>query len=247
MKQKQEFTEIFPDAGALAGAAARRFVGLAKDVVTRRGVFAVTLAGGSTPKGLYTLLATDPALRGAVPWSQIHFFFGDERHVPLDHAESNFRMANEAMFQRLEDQSLHIHRVPAEIPDAMEVASRYEADLRGFFGETNFPRFDLVLLGMGADGHTASLFPGTAALQEEKRWVAANWVEKLQAHRITMTIPVLNNAAEIFFLVTGADKAAVIAEVLESKAGEHKYPVQMIRPRDGIRRWMLDERAASCL
>ena len=247
MKQKQEFTEIFPDAGALAGAAARRFVGLAKDVVTRRGVFTVTLAGGSTPKDLYTLLATDPALRAAVPWSQIHFFFGDERHVPPGHADSNFRMANEAMFQRLEDQSLHIHRVPTELPDAVEVASRYEADLREFFGETNFPRFDLVLLGMGADGHTASLFPGTAALQEEKRWVAANWVEKLQAHRITMTIPVLNNAAEIIFLVTGADKAAVIAEVLGWKAGEHKYPVQMIRPRDGLRRWMLDERAASCL
>jgi 6-phosphogluconolactonase len=244
--------EIFENAAALTSAAGKLFVRLAQDAVARRGVFTVALSGGSTPKGLYTLMATDEKMRAAIAWSKVHFFFGDERHVRPDQADSNFRMVNEAMFQRLAPDLTHIHRILGELPDAAEAASRYEADMRGFFEahvlvEAGFPRFDLILLGVGLDGHTASLFPGSLALQETHRWVVGNWVEKSKAHRITMTFPVLNNAGEVVLLVTGTVKAPIMAEVLERTATAPKYPVQRVKPRSGTKRWMLDKAAASQL
>ncbi len=250
MQPTNEFVEIFPDAAALTQAAGRYFVRLAQEAVAARGVFTVALSGGTSPKGLYRLLAADAGLRGAIPWGQTHFFFTDERHVPPDNAESNFRMANEALFQLLPAGATHVHRIPAELPDAGRVALEYADDLAGFFpghGRVagGFPRFDFVLLGMGADGHTASLFPGTAALGETQRWVAANWVEKLKTHRITLTFPVLNNAAAIILFVAGPDKAPMVAEVLERTADAPRYPVQLLRPSDGTKRWMLDQAAAA--
>ena len=252
MRTENEVVDVFPDVTALTKAAGEHFVLLAKDAVAARGVFTVALSGGSTPKVLYTLLATDQSLRGAIPWSNTHFFFGDERHVPPDHVESNFRMVNEAMFRRLAPISTRIHRVPAENPDAVNAAAQYEANMRELFGlkglvRAGFPRFDLILLGMGPDGHTASLFPGTVALGETKRWVVANWVEKLKTHRITFTFPVLNNAAEVILFVAGPDKAPMVAEVLGRAGNVPRYPVQMVQPRNGVKRWMLDKPAASLL
>ena len=244
--------EIFADGAALTLAAGKLFVRLAQDGVARRGMFTVALSGGSTPKDLYTLMATDKSLRDAISWSKMYFFFGDERHVPPDRADSNFRMVNEAMFQRLAPDATHIYRIHGELTDAAEAASRYEADMREFFEahglvEAGFPRFDLIFIGMGSDGHTASLFPGSLALQETHRWVVANWVEKSKTHRITMTFPVLNNAAEVVLLVAGTVKAPMVAEVLERTATAPKYPVQRVKPRNGTKRWMLDKAAASQL
>jgi 6-phosphogluconolactonase len=247
-----EFIELFADPPALARAAAQRLARLAQEAVTRRGMFAVALSGGSTPAGLYTLLANDSSLRNAMPWSGMHFFFGDERPVPPEHPDSNYRLANETLFRHLAPDSVHVHRIPAECPDAAEAASRYTADMQQFFQKraslvAGWPQFDLVLLGMGPDGHTASLFPGSPALQENQRWVMANWVEKLRTHRITMTLPVLNAAAEVLLLVAGADKAAMVAQVLDPAIPGPPYPVQMVQPYHGLKRWMLDQAAASQL
>ena len=243
---------IFPDVPALARAAAGEFVALADEAIARRGVFSVALAGGSTPATLYRLLAADPGLRALVPWSRIHFFFGDERHVPPEHAESNFRMVQEAMFQSLAGEVIHAHRIRGEIADAAEAAARYKADLREFFTSQGtiaggFPRFDLILLGIGTDGHTASLFPGTPGLEETHRWVVAHRVEKLGAQRITLTFPVLNHAAAVIVFVAGADKAAVVADVLGQASPAPQYPIQRVRPHDGTLRWLLDQPAASRL
>jgi 6-phosphogluconolactonase len=244
--------EIFAEVARLAAAAGSRFLSLAQDAVTRRGVFTVALSGGSTPQGLYILMATDKKLRAAIPWANTHFFFGDERHVAPGHADSNFRMVDEALFQRLPPGLTHIHRIPGERDDAAEAASSSEKDMRGCFEahglvDAGFPRFDLILLGMGPDGHTASLFPESPALLETDRWVVANWVERFKTHRITVTFPVLNNAREVLFLVAGAAKAPVVAEVFEPTPGGPKYPVQRVAPRSGTKRWMLDEAAASRL
>ena len=247
-----ETIEFYADADAMSREAAQRLAQLGPDAVAQRGVFTVALSGGSTPRRLYHLLANDPALRSAIPWSHTHFFFGDERPVPPDHPDSNYRLANENLFRHIDPSLLRVHRVPAELPDAREAATCYEADLRQFFqtpdrAAARFPRLDLIFLGMGSDGHTASLFPGSPALQETNRWIMANWIEKLQTHRITMTLPVLNAASEVMLLVAGADKAAMVAEVLERTAGLTQYPVQMVRPPEGRKRWLLDQAAASQL
>lgn len=241
--------DIFPDVHALTVAAAERFAALATKAVEDRDVFAVALSGGSTPKVLYRLMASDAALRAKIPWSKIHFFFGDERHVPPDHPDSNFRMANEAMFQSLPAGQLNIHRVPAELANARQAAAQYEKDLKEFFEprrllHDGFPRFDLIFLGMGPDGHTASLFPNSAGLQETSRWIIANWISKFESNRITVTFPVLDSAAEVILFVSGPEKASLVAEVLQPD-GAQQYPVQRVRPRYGIKRWMLDSSAAA--
>jgi len=251
MEQNGNQVDVFPDVHALTLAAAERFAALATRAVEHHAVFAVALSGGSTPKALYRLMAADREIRAKIPWSKIHFFFGDERHVPPDHADSNFRMANEAMFQALPAEQLHIHRVLGEMTSAAQAAEQYEADLRKFFEprgflDISFPRFDLILLGMGPDGHTASLFPNSSGLQETTRWVIANWVEKFQTDRITFTFPVLNSAAEVILFVSGPEKAELLAEVLQPN-GVEKYPVQNVKPHNGIKRWMLDASAAAGL
>ena len=245
-----EQVDVFPDLKALTLAAAQRLALLAKDAIEDHDVFAVALSGGSTPKALYELLATDETIRSRIPWPKVHFFFGDERHVPPDHNESNFRIANEAMFRRLCTEKLRIHRILGELKSATEAAEQYEADLKEFFElrgllTEGLPRFDLILLGMGPDGHTASLFPNSSALLETTHWVVANLVDKFKTDRITMTYPVLNSAAEVILFVAGAEKAPVLAEVLDKPKGETRYPVQGVRPRNGIKRWMLDASAAA--
>ena len=231
----------------LFSTAAEEVVRAANEAVKQRGRFTIALAGGSTPKSLYNLLATNA--RTALPWDRMFFFFGDERHVPPSDPDSNYRMADESMLSKIPVPAANVFRIPAENPDAEAVAEAYEETLKKFFAlqPGQFPRFDLILLGMGPDGHTASLFPGTAALQEKKRLVVANWVEKMKTHRITLTLPVLNAAHCIIFLVSGIDKASVLRTVLEEDVSAEQYPSKLVRPRDGKLIWLLDRAAASQL
>jgi len=226
-------------------AAAEEVIGAATDAVAQRGRFTIALSGGSTPKNLYTLIAATAS--ATLPWDQMFFFWGDERHVPLDDPESNYRMAKEALLSKVPIPPANIFPVPAENPDAAAAAQAYEQTLRKFFapGPGEFPCFDLILLGIGADGHTASLFPETTALQEKSRLVVANWVEKLKTSRITFTLPLLNAARCVAFLVSGTDKAAVLHEVLEGNAPAEKYPSKLVRPSQGKLIWFVDRAAAS--
>jgi 6-phosphogluconolactonase len=226
-------------------AAAEEIVRAANAAVAQRGRFTIALSGGSTPKNLYTLLATNA--RASLPWPQMFFFWGDERHVPPQHPDSNYGMAEDTMLSKVPALPGNVFPVPAENPDADAAAAAYQETLREFFAlkPGQFPRFDLILLGLGPDGHTASLFPETAALQEKSRLVVANWVEKMKTTRITFTLPVLNAAQCVAFLVSGGDKAAVLHEVLEGSAPGEKYPSKLVRPTDGKLIWFVDRAAAS--
>ena len=229
----------------MARGAAERFVELGQAAIDARGCFSVGLAGGSTPKRAYELLASE-AYREQLNWSKVHIFFGDERCVPPDHSESNYRMANEALISRVSIPPPNVHRING-LGDAVANASLYEDELRTFFNAASWPRFDLVLLGMGDDGHTASLFPGTKALVEPRAWVVANWVEKFGTFRITLTAPAINHAANIAFLVTGATKAERLLEVLRGALDPEKLPSQLIQPLDGSLFWLVDKAAAGRL
>jgi 6-phosphogluconolactonase len=240
---------ILADANAIAQAAAAEFLEAAKEAVREKGNLCVALSGGSTPKALYGLLISNPVLQAMVPWGKIQFFFGDERHVPPDDAESNFRMVTEAMLARAPVDAKQVHRIKGENRNAVQAAEEYEEDLRTSFGlaEGQLPRFDLVLLGMGPEGHTASLFPGTKALREERRLVVSNWVGKLYTDRITLTPPVLNNAARVIFMAHGAEKAPALKAVLEGPYEPDQLPAQIIKPREGKVLWLVDPSAAAML
>ncbi len=231
----------------LFASAAEEVVKLANEAVASRGRFTIALSGGSTPKSLFNLLATNA--KSTLPWDRMFFFFGDERHVPPTDPDSNYRMANEAMLSKVPVPTANVFRMEAENPDATAAAAAYEQTLRKFFqvaaGEV--PKFDLILLGMGPDGHTASLFPGTAGLQEKTRLVIANWVEKLKTHRLSFTLPLINAARYVAFLVSGTDKAPALKAVLEENATGEQYPAKLIAPKDGKLIWFLDRAAASGL
>jgi 6-phosphogluconolactonase len=236
---------VVPDLDALNHAAANEFVSCATAAIRARGRFAVALSGGKTPRAIYSLLAEKFA--DSVPWHQVFVFFGDERHVPPDDPGSNYRMANEAFLCRVPIPAKNVHRIQAELP-ATIAADQYQAALQEFFSLQNgqFPRFDLVMLGMGEDGHTASLFPGTTALDENSRLVVANHVEKLQTDRITLTFPVLNAAAEVMVAIAGQNKARVIRDIVNSPQ-ENLYPIQRVNPNDGRLLWLVEQTAASLL
>jgi 6-phosphogluconolactonase len=225
------------------------FLASAKAAVQRSGGFSVALSGGSTPKTLYTLLAKDGALRAQVPWDKIQFFFGDERHVPPDHADSNFRMANESMLSIVPIKPEQIHRIKAENPDAEKAALEYEQDLSESFklSDGQLPRFDFFMAGMGDEGHTLSLFPGTKALHDNGRLVMRNWVGKFYTERITMTAPVANNAAFVVFMVTKGDKAPALKAVLEGPNEPEQLPSQLFAPTNGKLLWLVDTAAAGML
>jgi 6-phosphogluconolactonase len=231
----------------LFAAAAEEVVHAANEAVAQRGRFTIALAGGSTPKSLYNLVATNA--RTTLPWDRMFFFWGDERHVPPTDPESNYRMAEEAMLSKVPVPPGNVFRIKTENPEAAAAAEDYEKAIRKFFGlePGQFPRFDLILLGMGPDGHTASLFPGTTALQEKSRLVVANWVEKMKTHRITLTLPVLNAARCVTFLVSGTDKAPALKSVLEENVPAEQYPAKLIKPSDGKLIWLIDRAAASQL
>ena len=250
---------VYRDAAELALKAARRFARLADQYVIGCGRFTVALSGGSTPKAMLSLLAAEPFL-DTVPWSSIYFFWGDERCVPPDHSDSNYRMAREALLAKAPVPSRNVFRIPADLPDPKQAAEQYASTLTQCFLSgpgasktgtaplTNVPRFDLVFLGMGPDGHTASLFPHTAALHAgEHEIVVANYVEKFNANRITLTASTISNARNVTFLVAGEDKAEPLEQVLEGNFRPETYPSQLIRPLNGTLLWMVDEAAAHLL
>ena len=241
--------EILENSSALYQRAAEELLIIAKNAIAKNGSFAVVLSGGSTPRGLYSLLAGEPRFRNEIPWQQAHFFWGDERHVPPGHPDGNFRMACETMLDIVPVPRAHIHRIPSELPDAEAAATDYERTLRAFFrlSEGEWPRFPLVLLGLGPDGHTASLFPNTKALSERERLVAGNWVEKFNTWRITMTAPLLNNAENVLFLVSGSEKASALKDVLKDDSDPRQYPARLIRPIHGRLLWLVDKSAAAGL
>ncbi len=240
---------ILADGAAIAKRAAREFVQAAASAVREKNAFNVALAGGSTPKALYSLLVNDPALRSQIPWDKIHLFFGDERHVASDHPDSNFRMATEAMISKSPLKPEQVTRIKGEYPDTQQAALEYEQALREYFklkaGE--YPRFDLLFAGMGNEGHTLSLFPGTKALHADGRIAVRNWIGKLCTERITLTAPAACNAAEIIFMVTGADKACALKSVLEGPHEPDQLPVQLLRPQNGKLLWLVDAAAGSML
>ena len=240
---------ILHDGPAIARRAAELCIASAKTAVQQTGSFSIALSGGSTPKTLYSLLATDPTLRSQVPWDNIQFFFGDERHVPPDHADSNFRMANEAMLSKVPIKPEQIHRIKGEYPDAEKAALEYEQDLRSSFklASGQLPRFDFFLVGMGEEGHALSLFPGTKALHDNGRLVMRNWVGKFYTDRITVTAPVANNAALVIFLVTRADKAPALKGILEGPYEPEQLPSQLFQPKNGKLLWLVDTAAAGML
>ena len=233
--------QVFSDSKELARGAAEYFVARSEEAVTQKGFFTVALSGGSTPKALYQLLAdASEPFHAQVPWSRTHFFWSDERHVPPDHPDSNYRMTHEAMLAHVPVPESNVHRVHSENPNADEAAREYEQTLLQLTKQT-LPQLDLILLGLGPDGHTASIFPDSEVLHETERLVAAPWVEKFNTHRITMTLPLLNNGATVLFLVSGAEKAEIVKAVLN---GPKEFPAQFVQPTHGQLLWLLDKDAA---
>lgn len=206
---------------------------------------AIALSGGATPKGLYERFASED-FRHQIPWDQLHLFWGDERCVPPEDPESNYFLADKTLISRVPIPPENVHRMPGEQADPEKAADEYEQTLRDFFRPSpgEWPTFDLVLLGIGSDGHTASLFPGSLVLQEKKRWVVAPYVEKLKSYRLTLTLPVFNNAAHMIFLVAGTEKAQVMKELQVSSQTQARFPFQLIRPHDGRLVFFLDKASA---
>jgi 6-phosphogluconolactonase len=233
---------IVRDVGELARKAAEQFVALAGAAVARAARFAVALSGGSTPRALYELLGSTE-YRERIDWRHVHLFWGDERCVPPDHSESNFRMVRKIWISQIQIPAENIHRMEGE-KEPRAAAAAYEQELQQFFAPApgQMPRFDLILLGVGADGHTASLFPGNAALDEQERFVVADYVEKLKAHRVTLTLPVINAAAQVTLLVSGASKAAVVRRILRGSETA-KLPAAKVRPANGSLAWLITKDA----
>jgi 6-phosphogluconolactonase len=233
---------LFETPEELAEASARDFAARTQETIDERGRFAVALAGGSTPKATYEVLARDYA--NELDWSSVHVFFGDERTVPPDHEDSNYRMAYETLLSHVPVGS--VHRMRGELPPD-EAAAAYEEELRAFFGQVDIPGLDLILCGLGEDGHTLSLFPETAALDVNDRWVVANPVLKLGTTRLTLTIPVLNVSRAVTFVVAKESKAEALKEVLEGDADPRAYPAKLVRPESRDLTWMVDRAAARLL
>lgn len=235
--------KVLPDPPAVAREAAERIVRIAQESIALDGRFSIALSGGSTPKMLFELLATEP-YRSRIDWTKVEIFFGDERCVPPDHRESNYRMAREALLSKVPIPGDNVYRMRGEI-DPQEAAKEYGELLKEKFGDAGL---ELILLGMGDDGHTASLFPGTQAVDETKHRVVANYAEHSttgRSWRITMTAPFINQARNILILVVGAGKARPVSEVLEGPRDPARMPIQLIQPVSGKLTWLLDAGAAS--
>lgn len=234
---------ISPNLFHLAETAALHFIWLGNEAISRTGRFMVALAGGSTPKTTYKLLST-PEFLPLINWYRVYIFWGDERCVPPNHPDSNYRMTKEALLDNIPIPPGNIHRIKGELEPKI-AATDYENQLKSAFGD--HPQFDLVLLGMGEDGHTASLFPGTAAIHEKERWVLGHFVEKLDSWRITLTPVILNQARNINFLVSGESKAETLKQVLHGKHDPDLLPSQVIDPAQGSVTWLVDKAVASSL
>ncbi len=234
---------VAPTVITLARMTADMIRDISAETISKQGRFTIALSGGSTPKSLFELMAAD--YRDQIDWQNTYIFWGDERCVPPTHPDSNYLMAYETLLDHIPIPLTNIYRIKGELPPEV-AAVQYEEDLRTFFGN-QLPRFNMILLGMGDDGHTASLFPDTAALHETKRWVVPNYVEAKQTWRLTLTIPVINHAANVVFLVAGTGKADRLKQVLQGAHTPIELPSQMIKPTDGNLIWAVDQAAASLL
>lgn len=239
---------IASDLDSLAAQAAARVHAIAREAVDANGVFRIALSGGDTPRALHAHLARDPVHR-ALPWADTQVFWGDDRHVGPDHPDSNYRMAKETLLDPVRVDSRQVFRIHGEHPNASDAAEQYERTLVRVFNLAagELPRFDVMIMGIGEDGHTASLFPESAGLAERERLVIAPWVEALATFRITMTLPVINHAANVLFFVAGSEKAAAIAATLDPPQGAPPPPAALVRPTHGRLEWMLDKAAARFL
>ncbi|HEX7213859.1 MAG TPA: 6-phosphogluconolactonase [Methylomirabilota bacterium] len=236
----------FPDPEAVSRAAGQDLVELAREAIAERGRFCVALSGGSTPRRMYEILGEAPRW-AQIDWRRVEFFWGDERAVPPEHPDSNYGVAATVLLRKLGVPAERVHRIRAEL-DAEEAATLYQDELARVFAtptEGLPPIFDLILLGMGADGHTASLFPYSQALTERRRWVVGNTVPRIGKSRVTMTFPILNRAAEVRLLVTGSDKAAALREALAGPREPERLPVQAVVPEGGRLIWLVDRAAAA--
>ncbi len=231
---------VFPDLQALSAAAAEALAAVVREAVSGQDHFAVALAGGSTPRGLYQALAT--RYRDSFPWSAVHVFWGDERFVPPDDPSSNQRMAREALLSRVPVPPSQVHLFPTALPDAQAAAEAYETELRRVF-TGDWPRFDLILLGLGDDGHTGSLFPGSPAVAERRRWVTVGEAPTEPRTRLTLTLPVLNHAARVWFLVSGASKREALRRAVSREEPVTACPATGVQPTDGELVWWVDEAA----
>lgn len=234
---------IYPDSDQLSHAAAQYVVRVANEALVSHGRFTLALSGGSTPKKLYSLLATD-GYKDQIDWSLAEIFWSDERCVPADDPESNYRLAVEAMLSKLPIPAAQVHRVPADEPDREAASLAYTREMQRVFGTDQVPAFDLIQLGMGPEGHTASLFPHQPSLHENERLIMSVTVPKPPPPRLTFTPPLLNAAHHILFLVTGAEKVEAVQAVLEGTYQPDEYPAQIVRPTHGEVTWMLDTAAA---
>lgn len=237
--------EVFPTPTLLADAAAQMFVDSAARAIAASGRFTVALSGGSTPKIMYEALAAE-AYASQVDWNRVHIFWGDERCVPPTDERSNYRMACEALLDHVRIPGVNIHRMEGETEPAAAAAAAYERQLADVFGGV-VPRFDLVLLGLGENGHIASLFPDMPVLFDENRIVEGYYVDEIDMWRITLTVPVINAASSVAFLVAGSNKASIVNRVLEGERDPSTIPAQLVSPRDGTVLWMLDDAAASAI
>ena len=238
--------EIYPNGDTLSHEAAKYIVRLANQAIVTHGRFTMALSGGNTPKQLYGLLAAEP-YRSQIDWNAVEIFWSDERYVPPDNPESNYHMAEQALLSKVPIPSDHVHRMPADQPDREAASQEYTREMQHVFGTNDIPSFDLLQLGMGPEGHTASLFPHQPSLHVTDRLVMPVSVPKPPPDRLTFTPPILNAAKNVLFLVTGADKAQVVHAVIEGPYNPDEYPAQIVRPPNGEVTWMLDTAAASQL
>lgn len=237
--------KIFDHTVDLFRNSAEKIVSIADEAIQNNGHFNLVLSGGSTPKGVYSVLA-DAAFKKKIRWEKVHVFWGDERSVVSTHPDSNYRMAKETLLDASGIPRGNIHRMAGE-EDPMLAAQQYEDDIKDFFkvDDGSFPPFDLILLGLGEDGHTASLFPDSEALTVRDRFVVDNYVKKLNTHRITFTFPLINRARNVLFLVSGSAKSKIVKQVLENTGPEKLFPSQMVQPTHGSLLWFLDKDAGT--
>jgi 6-phosphogluconolactonase len=237
---------IYPDIDILSHEAAQYIVRIATASVKSHGRFTIALSGGTTPRKLYGLLGSEP-YRSQIDWTLVHIFWSDERCEPPDSEESNYHLAHEVLLSKISIPAVQVHRMPADMPDRNAASQEYTNEMRRVFGTDGIPNFDLIQLGMGPEGHTASLFPHQAALHEQQRLVVPVSVPKPPPDRLTFTPPLLNAARNVLFLVTGSDKADALHAVLEDPYNPDEYPAQIVRPPNGEVTWMVDTAAAAKL
>ncbi|MFC1684460.1 6-phosphogluconolactonase [Pseudomonadota bacterium] len=237
---------IYPDAAALIDAAAARWIELARDAIQQRSSFHVALSGGTTPAALHRYLGSQD-MAGEIDWSQVHIWFGDERCVPPDHPDSNYRMARETLLQTTPIPADQIHRMRGELPQPPEAARQYGEELAGTFGTTGaFPRFDLIMLGIGTDGHIASLFPDSDNLREQQAAVSAAWIDEQKGWRLSLTLPVIQNAHHVMLLASGENKAAILQRIFRDRSGAKQLPAASVRDLPQTE-WHLDIPAAKLI